>query len=261
MLGWNSFDWEKSCALIILDSVGYHEFAEAETPNIDSFGRKRFEAFAQGTFTGPSIQAMMLGYLPWAGTETQIFGRELWLPNSFKERGYKTVALASLPYCQSYYFGRGFDIFRDMRRISMTTKMVKDTLKIVEPLEKFFLFMDIGATHRPYDYGETRTDWKERELQKYNYEGGEVDEGYRRIPKREASRGHRVRGRRDRSFAGRAGGHRNHNNLGPRHLLWGRRGVRTWYRGRGCRPEATQSAPDLPLVIRCRATWKAREGW
>jgi len=178
MLGWNSFDWEKSCALIILDSVGYHEFAEAETPNIDSFGRKRFEAFAQGTFTGPSIQAMMLGYLPWAGTETQIFGRELWLPNSFKERGYKTVALASLPYCQSYYFGRGFDIFRDMRRISMTTKMVKDTLKIVEPLEKFFLFMDIGATHRPYDYGETRTDWKERELQKYNYEGGELDEEY-----------------------------------------------------------------------------------
>lgn len=177
-LGWGSFEWDKNCALIVLDSVGYDEFMEAQTPNIDSFGRISFEAFAQGTFTGPSTQAMMLGYLPWGGTETQIFGRELWLPESFREKGYETVALASLPYSQSYYFSRGFDIFKDMRRINMTSKMVKDALEIIEPLDKFFLFMNVGSTHRPYDYGETRTDWKEKELQEYNYEGGEVNKEY-----------------------------------------------------------------------------------
>ena len=136
----------------------------------------------------------------------------------------------------------------------MTSKIVEDALEIIEPLDKFFLFMNIGATHRPYDYGETRTDWKKEKLQKYNYEGEEVDKEYLEyLRKRQIESIEFVDGKLSSLLE------ELENTLtvisSDHGTCFGEGGV-LWARHREKRRcfEATQSTFNLPLVMGCQTT-------
>lgn len=181
-LEWDGFDWEHNCTIIVFDALGYKEFQQADTPNIDKVVDKEFHnAVSPGSFTPSAFQGFFVGHTPYDGSETQVFGRPLWLSSEFKKNGYKTMAWSSLPYFGSYYgFDKGFDSFVDMRRQNMCEEIVRQSTRAIKESEgKIFVMLDFGETHRPFDFNDSRTDWKKEPLEEYNYdENNAVSEEY-----------------------------------------------------------------------------------
>jgi len=135
-LEWGGFDYEHDTALIILDSAGWKEFKEADTPNIDNFTNIHTWGWTQGSFTPASFMAFYVGHTPWSekyGRNSQVFGRPAWLPREFKKNGYENYGWASLPYLYSNYgFDRGFDFYEDMRRQNMAPDIFESAVEVLE---------------------------------------------------------------------------------------------------------------------------------
>jgi len=180
-ISYDGFDWMHSCALIVLDSVGYREFKEADTPNLDGIVHREFhDAHSTSCHTPASFFSFYVGHLPYDSQSTQIFGRPSWLPLTFQKFGYRTFGWASMPYLSSFYgWGRGFDYYQEMRRPDMIQTIIGEATEAIENCDgKFFIMLNIGETHRPYDHGDKRTDWHRRKINNYNYRDKELKSEY-----------------------------------------------------------------------------------
>lgn len=61
----------------------------------------------------------------------------------------------------------------------MIQMIVSETIEAVENTnEKFFIMLNIGETHRPYDHGDRRTDWRRKKINNYNYHDKELKPEY-----------------------------------------------------------------------------------
>lgn len=182
MVGWGSFPFDRSAVIIILDSVGYNVFKQADTPNIEALRGTEFpRCFSQASQTLAAYYLMMIGHFPYQDGREQIFGRGLWLPLDFKtkNRRYQTVAVVSMPYLDRVWgCDKGWDVFLRMPRHNQSTLLIKKALQLIEGVELYLLFLNIGDTHIPYEFGFQKTEWRHEEIFNYRYRGGELDPEY-----------------------------------------------------------------------------------
>ena len=136
--------------LIVLDSVRYDIFLEADTPNFDSLGRA-VEAYSHGTWTRPSMASMLSGYLPtselgqpfkpsWVMLSREVF-HERELEAYFLNSNAWAHRLAPRAYRELWY-----------PEPFSADLMVEDALKILRNRDECFVAMLFTETHGPYNY-------------------------------------------------------------------------------------------------------------
>jgi arylsulfatase A-like enzyme len=172
-------------------------FASAATPNVGRLAREGVTyatAIAQAPWTVPSTASIFSGVLPTvhgiAGDSLRwIDGRRTspsekvanykgdWLPESMRERGYRTWAVSSNAWISRWGgFARGFDDFHDIRPWRTASTPVRRLLRRVEQMqaigrkdkggkeaverfrrfvggrqEPWFAFVNLMEMHSPYD--------------------------------------------------------------------------------------------------------------
>ena len=147
---------------IILDSVGYDKFVEAETPNFDGLGRVH-KAYSTACWTLPSIYNMLsigchIGYPNLLPNKPPS-----WIPTKFKDNGFHTAFLSGNPWIlhDKSTFTRGFDDFMDFdmewvidRELDWTLERMVDyataryfSSEFGFAYEPFFVFMLVMDTH------------------------------------------------------------------------------------------------------------------
>ena len=136
--------------LVILDSVRYDRFIEANTPVLDSLGLPA-EAWAHGSWTRPSVVSILSGYLPqselgqpylpsWVMLSPYMFHNQK-VPAWFLNANAWTHDMAPRSYEELWYPDQ-----------YSAPKMVEDALDIMEGHDEYFVAMLLTETHGPYKY-------------------------------------------------------------------------------------------------------------
>src|SRR5262245_20427383 len=168
-------DDEEDFLLVTWDSCRYDTYLEAQTPRLDSFGKAR-RAWAMGTYTLPSHQAMFYGFLPHAFTSEPLYNRhcrQLW---RISHRNVRTTPLVTFPlgtrnivsgFRRRRYFTVGIaamDWFRDAAELragftqfSVTGIAARNQNdRLIRLIERkaarrpCFAFVNYGETHSPF---------------------------------------------------------------------------------------------------------------
>lgn len=159
--------------LIILDSVRYDRFMEADAPELKKLG-KVHRAYSHGTWTRPSVVSMLSGYLPqselgqlykpsWVMCGSYMFhDREI--PAWFLNANAWTHRMAPSSYVEKWY-----------PKPHSAEQMIMDAKEIMESHQEFFVAMLLVETHGPYDYKPSKRDPKVQKLFR-DYNNGEDNE-------------------------------------------------------------------------------------
>jgi len=159
--------------LIILDSVRYDRFMEAEAPELKSLGTVH-KAYSHGTWTRPSVVSMLSGYLP--QSEAGQLYKPSWVmlsPEVFHERQVKSYFLNANAWVHNMQPRRYVEKWYP--EPFSAPRMVKDAKKIMESNREFFVAMLIVETHVPYDYKPSKSSKEIVELFKAYNEGKDND--------------------------------------------------------------------------------------
>lgn len=149
--------------LFVLDSVGWHEYNKAKTPNMDKIG-KGMPAHSHSYYTPPSIESMFRGAVPqpigkcyWPYGRYSTAGENVIIPLTMKNRGYNTYLLSAniliaddvrteanvVAHCDLFTF-KYFNHFE----LQSSHKLIEWFLKNMK--EPFFAFFLTVETHTPY---------------------------------------------------------------------------------------------------------------
>lgn len=84
--------------VFVMDSVGWQEFADAKTPNLDKFNPQ--QAFSFASYTTPSVEAMMRGSIPVSIDEKRYYidyceSENAIIPLSLERMGYNTYVVSN----------------------------------------------------------------------------------------------------------------------------------------------------------------------
>ncbi len=183
----NSFRvvYHQTVILAVMDSVGHEQFQKAKTPNMDKGGFTNFSpAYAGATWTIPSVVHMMTGRLPLYGGREQILPSCYWLPKRFHDWGGSThyIAAVGIPTHIIKYCWDTFD-FPD-RGERYAENLINKALNIMKefPTKRKFFYIHFEDTHSPYECkgngGEGSTDWRIKEILKYNSRTAEIEPEY-----------------------------------------------------------------------------------
>ena len=163
--------------LLVADSLRYDVATEAHLPYLKAQGRMR-SAWAHGTYTWPSHQAMLMGHLPHCFDHEVLYNRyrqqlfrlgdslgtgggkhqrksHLRLPSNrtivhgFRTLGYQTIATGAVTWFQHPYWGETFDSFR--YQVGAEKQLSWALEEIAQ--RPFFLLVNFGETHEPYSFG------------------------------------------------------------------------------------------------------------
>jgi len=168
-------DNEEDFLLVTWDSCRYDTYLEAPTPRLDSFGKAR-RAWAMGTYTLPSHQAMLYGFLPHVFASEPLYNRhrqQLWrishrnvhatplvtfplgtgnIVSGFRKRGYFTVGVAAMDW-----FHDAAELRAGFARFSVTGIAARKQNDFILPLierkaarRPCFAFVNYGETHSPF---------------------------------------------------------------------------------------------------------------
>lgn len=136
--------------LIILDSVSYEVFQEANAKNIRKLG-KIGKAYTPAHWTMPTVVSMF--YNPYyMGKPLVIMGGYLeheWVPQIMKRSGYNTSLVADNPWfilCRDF-IKRGFDKYRASSKVNLDW-VINEAMGCLKP--PFFTVVWITSTHSPY---------------------------------------------------------------------------------------------------------------
>jgi len=155
--------------LIVLDSVRYDRFLEAEAPNLKGLGRVH-KAYSHGTWTRPSVISILSGYLPkseigqlykpsWVMLDSVMFhDREV--PAWFLNANAWMHNMGPSSYVEKWY-----------PEPFSAVQMVNDAKKIMGSNEEFFVALLLVETHVPYDYEPSKSSREVVELFKAYNEG------------------------------------------------------------------------------------------
>jgi len=150
--------------LFVMDSVGFHEFTTAKTPNCNKLG-KAVRSYSASFYTPPYIHAMFRGCLPqpsgrpyWPYGRYSNAGENTIIPMSLKKRGYKTYMLSSNIVLTNKSIETELDVisyhpyfeFEYNAGLDQLTshKLIEWFLNNLE--EPFFAFFLVTETHTPY---------------------------------------------------------------------------------------------------------------
>lgn len=146
--------------LVVLDSVGYDVFVEADTPVLDSLGEVH-KAISYGQFTTPSMAAMLIGYLPRC-TVSRCFHNGLF-PKPFYNvieealrRGWQVYTYTSNPFVEWLLRPRvyGHHPNYHFEYPHTLTYYTQDAVTYLVGLEEdFFALIHVMSTHDPYFNG------------------------------------------------------------------------------------------------------------
>jgi membrane-anchored protein YejM (alkaline phosphatase superfamily) len=174
-------DDEEDFLLVTWDSCRYDAYLEAPTPRLDAFGTAR-RAWAMGTYTLPSHQSMLYGFLPHVFADEPLYNRhrqQLWrishgnvqaralvtfpagtgnIVSGLRRRGYFTVAVAAMDW-----FRDAAELRAGFARFSVTGIAARDQNRILSrEVERqaarrpCFAFVNYGETHSPFRYAGMR---------------------------------------------------------------------------------------------------------
>lgn len=141
----------KNTLFVVMDSVRYDQFLEAETPHLDSLGETR-KVYSPSCWTIPSMISYFI--IPSPIGKVRILPNRMpeWAPTFFKKKGYHTSLLTENLWVKLYQrFFADFDAFLyfDFNRAS-TDKMIECATKIVVNQPRFFIVLHTMITHYPY---------------------------------------------------------------------------------------------------------------
>jgi len=171
----NTFDFTENVVLITLDSCRWDSFTQANAQHLKSRCKFR-KAFSQGTYTYPAHMSIFSGILPNSDTIEPYYNRfckNLFrmagrrassasliefpegtenIIKGFERRGYKTIGFAAMEWFKHPNLNGPFQVFHLTGiNFEKQIKYVKQELSASD--FPFFLFINIGETHEPYEYG------------------------------------------------------------------------------------------------------------
>jgi arylsulfatase A-like enzyme len=170
--------------LLVADSLRYDVFCDANMEFINSVSDPVL-AQAQGTFTWPAHQAMMVGHLPHCFDEKPLYNRycrQLWrlgegpgtggsgfqehpqvsLPpgksivEGFGRLGYATIGSGAVSWFTHPYWAETFQYFRHLTGAEIQFAWVQSVAATIAPDQPVFLFINFGETHEPYSHAGMR---------------------------------------------------------------------------------------------------------
>ena len=171
----NEYSTDTNVILITLDSCRWDSFEFASAKNLKSLCKFR-KAYAQGTYTFPSHLSMYAGILPDVREQIpyynrfcknlfRIAGRRVNVasytefpegtPNiisGFEARGYRTIGCAALEWFKNPALTDPFQQFH-LSGINLASQINYVESKIYDETNPFFVFINIGETHDPYEFG------------------------------------------------------------------------------------------------------------
>lgn len=132
--------------VILLDSVRYDNFVEAETPNIDSLGQPR-KVYSAGCWTIPSLVNLLITGAHIGSGPFLPHNPPSWIPSLLQKKGYHCVFLHANPWvtAHKHVFSRGFHELIDFKESKSIKQMVKHALEVTE--KPFFMLMLVMDTH------------------------------------------------------------------------------------------------------------------
>jgi arylsulfatase A-like enzyme len=163
--------------LVTWDSCRYDTWLDAQTPRMDHFGQPR-RAWAMGTYTLPSHQAMFYGFLPHVFEAEPFYNRycqQLWrithrnvhvkplvtfpvgqgnVVCGFRKRGYFTVGIAAMDWFRDApELQTGFDHFRVTGTAARRqNEMLFRAIDAKARRRPCFALVNYGETHSPFRY-------------------------------------------------------------------------------------------------------------
>lgn len=151
----------KNLAVIVLDSVRFDQYEQADTP----FLGQAFKTRSHADQTFPSHAQLLCGNLhlrPDMHPKTYLFAP--WMPTWFKKKGYHTIAGMSVPWLRKQFFGLDFDhyfyIGFDNPDLYLSLGRMLNSVKECLTNEPTFLFMNVGETHFPYTINMKHPAWQ-----------------------------------------------------------------------------------------------------
>jgi hypothetical protein len=181
--------------IFVMDSVGWQEFQDAKTPNLDKFNPVKAYSFA--IYTCPSVHAMMRGSIPvpvtakgkYRAYSEYVKTEHAIIPLSLATRGYTTVLVSNNLLVRDSWSGFDnevitnesgkFDIeIVDFNKRVNASELVSKALKYIKP--PYYMFMMFAETHTPYM---DKDNSRKTHLESIEYLDKVFGELYEKVPK------------------------------------------------------------------------------